>query len=96
MSLISSAAWVAVALAAGVASAQQQPAAPTPPDRSAFDGYRPFTEETVAPWRGTNDTVRDIGGWRAYAREAQAQSAVPAQPASAASSSPRPAAAHQH
>ena len=37
--------------------------------RSAFEGYRPFGQEEVQPWRQTNDTVRDAGGWRAYARE---------------------------
>ena len=70
-------------------------------DRSAFDGYRPFGEQPVAPWRQANDTVRDVGGWRAYAREAQAQAPapapVPASPASsaapAASAAPAPSSA---
>lgn len=37
---------------------------------SPFNGYRPFSEEKVAPWKDTNDTVGRIGGWRAYAKEA--------------------------
>lgn len=49
--------------------------------RSAFEGYQPFTDEKPTPWAQANDTVRQVGGWRAYAREA-------AQPASAASSAP--------
>jgi hypothetical protein len=38
--------------------------------RSAFDGYRLFSDEAIAPWRDTNDLVGKIGGWRTYAREA--------------------------
>lgn len=41
--------------------------------RSAFDGYQSFTDEKVRPWKESNDTVGRIGGWRAYAREAQGQ-----------------------
>lgn len=39
--------------------------------RSAFEGYRMFATEKVAPWRDTNETVGRIGGWRVYSREAQ-------------------------
>ncbi|MDO9312969.1 MAG: hypothetical protein Q7T97_00300 [Burkholderiaceae bacterium] len=38
--------------------------------RSPFAGYRSLSETTVAPWRDTNERVRQRGGWRAYAREA--------------------------
>lgn len=66
-----------------VARAQTKPpAAAAPPEwRSAFESYRPFSDEKTAPWRQSNDTVQGVGGWRAYAREA-------AQPASAAASAP--------
>ena len=79
-------ALLAVLGASVAAAAQAQataPAAPTAPPawRSAFDGYRPFSDETTLPWRQANETVQDVGGWRAYAREA-------AQPASAAASAP--------
>lgn len=47
--------------------AQEQPL----PYRSAFEGYRPFDDQKVAPWKESNDTVGRIGGWRAYAKEAQ-------------------------
>jgi hypothetical protein len=29
--------------------------------RSAFDGYRAFTEDKVMPWREANETVKDAG-----------------------------------
>lgn len=54
------------------AIAQQQPsranpadpeaAAPSPQYRSAFDGYQPFRDEKLAPWREVNDEVGRIGG----------------------------------
>jgi hypothetical protein len=40
------------------------------------------TAETPPSWRQANDTVNRIGGWRAYAREAQQANAVAAPPAS--------------
>lgn len=45
------------------------------PYRSALEGYRPFNEEKVLPWKETNDTVGRIGGWKVYAREAQGEGA---------------------
>lgn len=89
-------------LAAGAARAQMPtatPAAPaTPAYRSAFEGYRPFEPGEVQDWRQSNDTVREIGGWRAYAREIQGgaspASARPA-PASSAPGQARPADPHQ-
>ena len=39
--------------------------------RSAFDGFRRFADQPVGPWREANDTVGRVGGWRAYAREAE-------------------------
>jgi len=39
--------------------------------RSAFAGYHGFAEQKVADWRESNDKVGQIGGWRAYAREAK-------------------------
>jgi len=54
--------------------------------RSAFDHYQPFKDADLAPWKGANDTVRQVGGWRAYAREA-------AQGTSASTSASSPAGA---
>jgi hypothetical protein len=95
--------WIAIAAyasAAAIAHAQPggvrpdpaDPAAATPPvhHRSSFDGYRRDAEPRIEPWRASNDRVRDVGGWRIYAREvdegargaAASDSATPA-PASA-------------
>ncbi len=58
--------------------------------RSVFDGYQSFSEESVRPWKESNDTVRAVGGWRAYAKEAAETTGndraapAPAGPASAA------------
>ena len=38
--------------------------------RSAFEGYKPYTDEKTIDWKRANDNVGKIGGWREYAREA--------------------------
>ncbi len=35
--------------------------------QSAFEGYRPFADETIKPWRESNDLARRLGGWSAFA-----------------------------
>lgn len=76
--------WLAVfpALAALAAAAQPVPApapaageaaarAPTALSyKSALEGYRPFTDDKPIPWKEANETVRQRGGWKAYAEEA--------------------------
>ena len=63
------------------------PMAAIPPSsyRSSLSRYQAFTEPEVAPWRETNELVRQRGGWRAYAREAKeppsTTSPTPAAPA---------------
>ena len=52
--------------------------------------YQGFAEPPVAPWRETNELVRQRGGWRAYAREAREPDA--AKPAAPGASQPAPAA----
>ena len=73
------AAWLLAAAAlAPVAEAQSGPVpaadARTPvvplAYQSPFAGYRPFSDDSVSPWREVNDLVGRIGGWKAYAREA--------------------------
>ncbi|MRD49347.1 hypothetical protein GHT07_18890 [Caenimonas koreensis DSM 17982] len=102
--------WLALIFISATAIAQQPPqpvaSSPQPPAaatyRSAFDGYRPFTDEKVLTWPESNGTVGRIGGWRAYAAEVQGKpapaAAGPATPA--ASGSQRPASqvgsGHQH
>ena len=57
---------------------------------SPLRAYQPFAEPQVAPWRETNELVRQRGGWRSYAREAREPDAV--RPAAPAASQPLPAA----
>ena len=57
---------------------------------SPLRAYQAFSEPQVAPWRETNELVRQRGGWRAYAREAREPDA--AQPAAPGASQPVPAA----
>ena len=60
---------------------QAQPAsqpAPKPPAfQSAFDGYQPYTDDKTSNWKAANDTAAQIGGWRAYAKEASAPAVQP-------------------
>ena len=79
-------------------TAQAQPAAkaarPDPLDpkasvpalsyESSFFRYRLLGDEKPLFWRDANDNVTRIGGWRAYAREAQQPDPAPAAPAAPA------------
>ena len=38
---------------------------------SVFARYKSYRDEKTGSWREANDTVERIGGWRAYAKEAQ-------------------------
>lgn len=90
--------WVALAFSTSLAA---QPAAPVGPRdpidaraavppvsyRSALSSYRPLGDDKT-DWKEANHRVGRIGGWRAYAREANA----PEVPASA----PDAGAAHRH
>ncbi|MBK9135956.1 MAG: hypothetical protein IPM15_16860 [Betaproteobacteria bacterium] len=49
--------------------------------RSPLDGYRRLGDDKPVSWQQANETVNRIGGWRAYARQAQ-------QPEAAASAPP--------
>lgn len=58
--------------------------------RSALEGYQPYREQKIQPWKQANDTVGQVGGWRAYAQEA-------AEPANQGGAAPAPSAtAHPH
>ena len=51
----------------------------TPPFASAYRNYRRFDpNESLTDWRRANDTVREIGGWQAYAKESARANAAPA------------------
>lgn len=67
--------WSAGASAQTASPPQVAPAAvpsvgAVPGYRSAFEGYRPYTDEKTVNWKEANDTTARIGGWRAYAKEA--------------------------
>lgn len=62
----------------------QSVAAPAPlPYTSALQGYLPFAEEKLRPWKESNATVEKIGGWRTYAKEAAEPEAKSSQTPSA-------------
>jgi hypothetical protein len=63
---------------------------PRTPHESAFKAYRRLGDTQPTPWKQANETVERIGGWRAYAREADPARA-PADAASAPAPSPAPA-----
>ena len=85
---------VTVALAQPISGQRAEPADPKAAVpalvyRSSLSRYRGFTEPDVAPWRETNELVRQRGGWRAYAREAREPApATPPSPAAPAASQP--------
>ena len=97
-------AWGLALLAASSAALAQPAAEPARPDpldaraavapvvySSPFAQYRPFAVQPPGPWRDVNDVVGRIGGWKVYAREAQA-SPVPVPAGSAAPVAVPPAA----
>ena len=49
------------------------PRAPVPAltYQSPLAGYRALGDNKAVPWKDANETVNRIGGWKAYAREAQ-------------------------
>lgn len=57
----------AICLLSGTASAQTAPSYTSP-----IADYQKFVDEKVLPWKAANDKIAEIGGWRAYAKEAQA------------------------
>lgn len=95
---------IAILIAAGVAAALSLPgasiAAPDPTDekntvppiryQSPFRDYKPLGDDKAIPWKAANDEVSRIGGWRAYAKQAQdaAASVSPAAPAMPAQATP--------
>ena len=120
--LAGAAAAAALAASLGAPLAATPPARPDPTDarspvpplqhQSAFGSYRRNADTPVGAWRAMNDATARAGGWRAYARESNAQdhgtasapadAATPASasgPASAsapASAPARTAPGHQH
>ncbi len=74
-------------LISGIAAAQTSPAPPAPDGmpkaadmekparttayRSVFDNYVYANDDKPISWRDANALVKEIGGWRVYARESQ-------------------------
>ena len=52
-------------------SASQTPASQPGAYRSAFEAYKPYTDETTGDWKALNATTAKVGGWRVYAKEAR-------------------------
>ena len=61
----------AAQLPAAVSPASRAAPASPLPYRSAFEGYKPYTDDKLLNWKEVNDTTGRIGGWRAYAKEAR-------------------------
>ena len=97
------AAALAALLSVGTVAAQTAASRPDPMDagasvpvttyKSPFGTYRAQSEPEVAPWRDSNDTAARIGGWRAYAREAQGAATAPTVPAATPPAPAKPASA---
>jgi hypothetical protein len=67
-----------MACATHAQTATPAPATSSAPYPSAFEGYKPYTDETIGNWKAANDTTARIGGWREYARQAQQPDNTPA------------------
>ena len=37
--------------------------------QSSFQNYQRYSASDIEAWKQANDTVKDIGGWREYAKE---------------------------
>jgi hypothetical protein len=89
----------ALVCAAGAAGAQtpaqpsrERAAAPPPTYRSAYEGYRPYADEPLAPWREVNEAVGHVGG---HAGVLRAESGTTPSPPAAAGAAPAPSAKEQ-
>ena len=67
------------------------PAAKFGANPSAFDGFKPYTDEPPGNWKAANDNVARIGGWREYAKQAQQPDDTPAPTNKAVENMPQPA-----
>ena len=82
--------WLAL-LAAPLTGTAQTQAAPVPlAYKSAFEGYQHFTDDKTANWKEANDNVARIGGWRAYAKQAQQAQEVDSKPLNTPASATKP------
>ena len=63
---------------------------------SPLTGYRRLGEDRRVDWNEANETVNRIGGWRAYAREAQQPDAAASAPAASTPPARASGAAPEH
>jgi len=82
MFISSPAFWLATSttfmvLTAGAQTAPVAGLAPARPDSlsfaSAMEGYKAFSDDQPTAWTAANSTVRERGGWLAYARESDVE-----------------------
>jgi hypothetical protein len=75
--------------------------------QSPLKGYQPSAPGAVGSWQQANDVVREVGGWKVYLREAQAEDPKPTELNTAPKAAPiivppapqvpvKPAAMHHH
>jgi len=74
--LLATAVWLAcLHLSSAWGQTEIKPEVPAPEKsvelvyQSSFQNYQHYSASAVQSWRQANDTVKDIGGWRAYAKE---------------------------
>ena len=61
-----------------------------PAYRSAFEGYKPYTDDKLLDWKDANDNTGRIGGWRVYAKEASQPEVKPPVAEATTRNSPQP------
>jgi hypothetical protein len=64
--------------------------------RSPLAAYHRLGDHKPVSWKEANETVNRIGGWRAYAREAQQPEPAASAPAARGSTAPPPGSAPSH
>lgn len=66
--------------------------------KSAFEGYKSYSDSEIQNWPKSNQLVDEIGGWRVYAREpAEAKQETKVEGMSTGSTEQQPAPRpHQH
>lgn len=62
---------------------------------SPLANYRPYVETPIQDWNRANQTVQGIGGWRAYAQEAQPGASAHRQEAVPGTTASDPSKPHQ-
>lgn len=64
--------------------------------QSPLAAYRRLGDDKPVSWKTANENVNRIGGWRAYAREAQQPEPAASAPAARGSTAPQPRSVPSH